>query len=848
MNIAKLSKAGLPHLLAIAFFIVVSCLFFAPQFQGKVIQQGDVVSWESASREILDYKAKNGKQLLWTNSMFGGMPAYQIAMEYKGMFVTRLQALLSAGISGPAGVFLAMMVAYYIMMLILGTNIWLAAIGSVGFSLATYNLVLLEAGHTNKLNTLVYLPLIVAGLYQLFFKRGYLSGGVLLAVGACGNLAANHIQMTYYFLICLVLLGLIWVVNMIQKKEWASIFKVLAICGLSAILALGSVATNLWPTYEYTQDTMRGKPVLEQKAGAATSSSNTDGLAWDYAMQWSNNWLDVMAVLIPRAAGGGSGEKVNRGQTYSVLRANGQPLLEDGSMQLPLYWGNLPFTSGPAYFGAVFCFLFVFGLALVRDAIKWWAGLSVLLTILLSLGNNMEWFQRLFFDYLPIYNKFRAPSSILTITMFFIPLLGMLAVSRVFDGAYSQKEVLRALAIGGGLTGAVCLFFTLVGPSFFDFVGPGDSGYQKEFVSILQKDRADFLVKDGWRSFFLIAACTGILWAYIRKMAPASVLTVGLGLLVLIDLFGVGRRYLGPENFVAQKDYSVQFQPRAVDQQILNLESSRGDYRVLDLSVNTFNSSALSYFHNSIGGYSAAKFQRYQDIIDFHISRGNEKVLDMLNGKYVITENQQLQVRNSALGPVWLIDSIITVGSANAEIEALNTFNASAQAVVLDAEFGDYIKGFDPAKGGDIRLTKYDPQHLEYAADLPSEQMAVFSEIWYGPDKGWKAIIDGKPVEYIRANYILRALRIPAGKHKVEFVFEPRSVALGTTISSISSLIVLLGFLGVAGFYFWKWAQNPVPPKPLPVFSRPGEAVNTRQTKASGPASASSKRPKPGKK
>lgn len=848
MNISNLFKAGLPHLFVIAAFIVVNGLFFAPQFQGKILQQGDIVSWEAAAKEITTYKAKNGKPLLWTDAMFGGMPAYQIAMEYKGMFVTKIQGVLSAGITGPAGVFLAMMVSFYIMMLIMGTNSWLAAIGAFGFGLATYNLVLLEAGHTNKLNTLVYLPIVVAGLYQLFFKKEYRSGGVLLAVGACGNLAANHIQMTYYIVLCLVLLVLIWAVGIIRKQEWGTLFKVFAIGVLAAVLALGSVASNLWPTYEYTQDTMRGKPILESKAGVGVSSSTTDGLAWDYAMQWSNNWQDVVSVLIPRAAGGASGEKVKSGQTYTALRASGQPLRSDGSMQLPLYWGSLPFTSGPAYFGAVFCFLFVFGLALVRDAVKWWAGLSVLMTVLLSLGSNMEWFQRLFFDYLPVYNKFRAPSSILTITMFFFPLLGMLAVTRVLEGTYGQKEVLRALGIGAGVTGGISLFFALLGPSFFDFVGAGDAGYQQELAAMLQKDRADFMAKDGWRSFFFILAAVGLLWAFIKKLAPASIVVLGLGILVVVDLWGVGRRYLGPESYVNKNAYDSQFQVRPVDQQILSIESSRGNYRVLDLSANTFNSSAASYLHNSIGGYSAAKFQRYQDMIDFHITKGNEQVLDMLNGKYVIAQNQQLQVRNSALGPVWLVDSIIPVGSANAEIEALNTFNAAEQAVVLDAEFGGYIKDFDPVKGGNIRLTKYDPQHLEYEADLPSEQLAVFSEIWYGPNKGWKATIDGKSVEHIRANYILRAMRIPAGKHKVEFVFEPQSVALGSTISSISSLIVLLGFLGVVGFYFWKWAQNPVPPKPLPVFSKPEGVAKSRQTKASGPTPASSKRPKPGKK
>lgn len=816
MNISNLFKAALPHLISIAAFIVVSCLFFAPQFQGKVLQQSDIVSWEAASREILDYKEKNGEQLLWTNSMFGGMPAYQVAMQFKGMFLTKLQAILSVGISGPAGVFLAMMVSFYFLMIFIGVNTWLALFSAIGYGLATNNLVLLEAGHSNKLNALVFFPIIFLGLYDLFFKRQYFIGAVVLALGAGANLAANHIQMTYYFLLCVGLLVVVWIVKIITEQAWSVLMKVFVSSVVAAIFAFASAISIYWPTYEYSEATMRGKAILQtEKDNSGAQEAKPNGLGWDYAMQWSNGFQDLAAIIIPRAAGGSSSERVKSGAAYSALRASGYRLESDGAIRLPLYWGNLPFTSGPSYLGAVFCLLFVIGLVLVRDYFKWWMGLSVLLTVLLSMGSNFEGFQRLFFDYLPLYSKFRAPSSILTITICFLPVLGMLAVSKIIKGEYTQREVSRALWIGSGITGLVCLFFALTGRSMFDFSSAGDAGIQKELMDLLRQDRADFLVKDAWRSFFLITFATGLLFGYIQKWYSPTTLIVGLGLLIGIDIWGVGRRYFGPGNFVTKNDYQNQFQPRPVDQQILSLENRRGDYRVLDLSVNTFNSNVTSYLHNSVGGYSAAKMQRYQDLIDLHIAKGNQSVLDMLNTKYIISQDQQLQTNPNALGTAWFVDSVIIVNSPNEEIQALNNFDPANNAVVLDQEFDNYVGGFNPVKGGTIRLKDYDPMHMVYEVNVPSAQMAVFSEIWYGPDKGWTAKIDGKEAKHIRANYVLRALKIPEGRHTIEFVFSPDSVKGGMLVSSISSSLIWLLFIGIIGFNVRIWAKNNPVPEPI---------------------------------
>lgn len=846
---AAVKKGLITHLIALIALIVINALYFVPQFQGKVPKQSDIISFEAAYNEIKDYKAQKGEDLLWTDAMFGGMPTYQISTGLQGQYIKFVQKFLSFSFDWPVGLFLPMMIAFYAMLVIMGVHPWLAIFGAIAFGFNTNNFVLFEAGHSSKLSTLIYLSLITGSIYLLFYKKRYLIGGTLLALATAGNLAANHIQMTYYYFLCLLVLGFIWLWEMVKSKSWKPLFNTVGMLVFAAVIGVAAVVSNLWPTYEYAEDTMRGKPILKatEKVDSG-SSSTTDGLAWDYAMQWSNNWQDVLAGLVPRVVGGSSGEKVKEGVTYNAFRANPASLLPDGSVQLPLYWGELPFTSGPSYFGAVICFLFVFGLFFLKNSMKWWIGISVLLTILLSLGKNLEGFQRFLFDYLPMYNKFRAPSSAMTITGFFMPLLAILGISQIVKEQFNQKEAMRALGLSAGITGGLTLFFALFGSGFFNFSNAGDAGYQVELVNLLKQDRADFLRQDAWRSFFFIAVAAGLIWAYLQRWIQPVFLIFSIGLLSTIDLWSVGRRYLGPTNFVPKSNYSAQFQARPVDQQILNIESRRGDYRVLDLSANTFNSSAVSYFHNSIGGYSAAKLQRYQDLIEFHIAKGNEKVLDMLNAKYVITQDQQLRVRSSALGPAWLVESVLPVGSANEEIEALSTFDPANQAVVLEKEFKGYTNGFDPKKGGTIRLTTYDPQHMVYEANLPSEQLAVFSEIWYGPDKGWKAKIDGKEVPHIRANYVLRALRIPGGNHKVEFVFEPRSIIMGRLISAIASLIAILGFLVVAGVLFWKWYKNPVLPQGLLLFTQTAAPIKAGQTaKAKSPQPAA-KRPKPGNK
>ena len=452
---------------------------------------------------------------------------------------------------------------------------------------------------------------------------------------------------------------------------------------------------------------------------------------------------------------------------------------------------------------------------------------ATILTIVLSLEKNFAGLNQFLFAYLPFFNKFRAPSSILSITALFIPILGILGLSQILNGETNRADGLKALKIAAGVVGGIALLLGLVGPSMFDFSAAADAGLQQGGWSVdaIKADRASLLQSDGLRSFALIAISAGLIWAFLTDKIKQLPFIIGLGLLMIFDMWGVGKRYLDSEVFVSKAQYESNYTPRPVDQQIFQAEGiipvnkslentainpnyrslenirKRGNYRVLDMSIPTFESSRTSYFHNTIGGYSPAKMQRIQDVINKHITRGNQSVLHMLNAKYFINPQQQLQQNPNALSPAWFVESIRKVNTPNEEIDALSAFVPANEAIVLDGEFNNYIGTFDPQKNGQINLVDYKPNHLTYSTNATSEQLAVFSEVWYGPDKGWQAYIDEQPVDHIRANYLLRAMKIPSGQHTVEFKFEPKTFATTNTISLISSILLILSLLGFIG---WK--------------------------------------------
>ncbi len=832
-----------PHLAALVVFLLLSVAFFYPQLEGKKVEQGDVVQYLGMSQEVREYEEKTGEKSLWTNAMFGGMPTYQINTIKEGNTLRYLENVGRLGFKPPIGQFFIAMVGFYILMIVLGAEPWLALIAAVAFSFTTNNFILYEAGHDTKLKTITYSPLIAAGMI-LAYRRQLLSGGLLFALGVGLNVMSNHIQMTYYLILTLVILGIAQLVYDIRRGKLMDFLKATGVLLVAGLIGVGASASNLWVTYQYSQDTMRGEPILEKTSDEAQSSSETEGLAWDYAMNWSNGVIDLFASYIPGAAGGGTQETVGpESALYKDLQRKGARLPKE--LPAPLYWGDLPFTSGPIYFGAVVFFLFFMGLPLVKGPLKWWLALSVLFTFLLSMGKNLESLNRFVFEVFPLYNKFRTPQSILSVTAFLVPLLGFLALHRIASGKAGKQEMMRSLMIGGGVAGAIALFFWLLGPSFFDFRTPGDARYEQAGYSLeaLIADRKSLMRSDAFRTLALVALAAGLIWAFIQDRIRKPVLFAGIGLLVLFDLWSVGRRYLSPEAFVPKRDYAANFQPRPVDEQIL--QDSDPNFRVLDLTVNTYNSTTTSYFHKTIGGYHAAKLQRYQDIIDRHLTQGNQQVLNMLNTKYFIVQGPQGQPQvqsnaGSALGSAWFVDTLLMVDTPNQEIDALDDINTRTTAVV-HREFADYVSGLNngPRPGAIIELTSYAPNALTYQYEAPTERLAVFSETWYGPDKGWQAYLDDQPVEHIRVNYILRGMRVPPGSHTIRFEFDPALYRQGVLASSIFSSIILLGLLGYVGYFGYQRFQKlqnekPAPkPKPQPEREKP-TSTRSQKTRKKG--------------
>jgi hypothetical protein len=803
----KLIKSAGPHILAILSFLLISILYFLPQLQGKKIESNDIMHYRAMAHEVQQYKEKTGETALWTNSMFSGMPVYQITGPQQKNLMKPVRDLQQLFITRPIGYFVGAMIGFYILMLVLGLNPLLGAIGAIVFAFSTNNLVLFEAGHMTKLASVFSMPLYLAGVL-LTFKKHYVYGFLLFSIGLAINILNNHLQMTYLLGILTAVLLVFYFFKYLKEKEMQHFVKVGILFAVGVVLAVATSASKIWTTYEYSKDTMRGKPILTAQSSTPNSSSETDGLEWNYAMNWSNGWKDLLSSYIPGAVGGGSAEPVGDNSAFvkQYRRLTGGRTLQD--KVAPLYWGALPGTSGPIYFGALIFFLFLFGALIVRGPFKWWLVVGVVLTMFFSLGKNFEVFNRFFFDYFPYFNKFRAPNSILSITALLIPLMAILGIREITRYPDRKEEFIKKLYISFGILGGITLILALAGGALFDFRAPGDARYeQMNLLDALISDRKALLQSDSFKSFFYMLLGAAAIWLYLKKKLKLTYMVLAIALISFIDLFSVGSRYLNHKDFERSGRIAQDFRKRPVDEQILKDPDIH--YRVLDLSINTFNSSMSSYYHKTIGGYHAAKLQRYQDLIDRHISQNNMEVLNMLNTKYVIQgqPGQETVVNNyDNHGDAWLVDQLSQVEDANAEIEALNAFNALEEAF-YHQEYADYIGGFDPNGNGSILLTSYAPDRLTYQSNTNSDEFAVFSEIWYGPDKGWTAYVDGNESDFIRVNYALRGMKIPAGQHEIVFEFKPRSYYLGEQISMLSSgvlLLLLLLALGRDAFDYFK--------------------------------------------
>lgn len=797
-------KVILPHVISIFIIFLVNLIYFFPQLNGKVVQQSDIISSTQANKAIRDYNQQFDKTYLWNPAQFSGMPMLTNAPSTSNA-LWKVYTVMKLGFKEPMGLYFVGCVLAYFMFVFLGFSPWMSLIFSFPVILTTSNLILWEAGHNSKIRTLIFTPLLIGGVLSIFEYRKYWLGFLLLAVGFSFSFYTRHPQMTYYVLLVFLVYGIIVLYDTVRSKDWGHFGKGTALVVLATLLGLCTSASKVWSLYDYSSSTMRGEAILKtENENQAKSSSEVDGLEWNYAMNWSNGVGDLMATFIPGFQGGGSRQEVSTSSaTYKAYRTN----------IAPLYWGVLPPTVGPMYQGASILFLFVLGLFIVKGKLKWWLGIGAIWMAILSMGINASFINRIVFDYFPFYSSFRAPQSVLSVASFFLVILSAKALQEIISTkvptakSKRRKKHLRhkkSLLFAYGICGGLALIFALIGTSIFDFTAATDAQYiqQGADVTPFVSDRKSLFVSDSWRSFLIVSAIGALIYFYHRGKLKPNYVIIGTGLIVLFDLMGVSTRYLSHDNFVNGQVMSQNFRERPVDTQIKNSEQDRSLYRVHDLTINTWNSSEASVFHNTIGGYSPAKMQRYQDLIDNHITQSNIRVLDMLNTKYFITNSEsgqpRVQQNPGAIGPAWFVSNIVSVSTPREEIGSLNAFDPKEQAIVLSSEFPGYIDGLLEGRDSSatITLSSYEPDELVYQSSSNREMLAVFSEIWYGPNKGWRAYLDGNPVEHIRANYALRALRVPPGNHEITFSFRPQSFYLGETISLGSSVLLILLVLG----------------------------------------------------
>lgn len=835
-------KSLIPHFIAIAVFTGITLVYFSPILEGKKLYQTDKVNYIGMSKEIKDHRAEYGEEPLWTNSMFGGMPAYQISTLYGANLVRYIDKLFQGFLPRPAGLVFLYLIGFYILLMSLKIDYRLAIFGAIAFAFSSYFFIILEAGHNTKAHAIGYMaPLLASVLMTIRGK--WLTGGVLTALFTSLILYANHLQITYYLVMLFFILGMVKLIEAVKENHLKSYLKSVVVLLLAGLLGASTNITRILTTAEYGEESMRGKSELTNDL-----HNKTSGLDKDYVTNWSYGKAESFTLLIPNFHGGSSMESFltnKESKTYnSYINYRPKNQLEANQLQqlqqnTVTYWGAQPFTSGPVYAGAIVCFLFIVGLFLIKGYMRWWVIITTILMLTLSWGKNFMPLTDLFLDYFPGYNKFRAVSTTLVIVEFLLPLLAFVGLHKLL-GNSDKIESKKAIKWGFIISGGLCFLFALMPTIILSFEGVRDVFIPEKFYWLLdaiQSDRASLLSADAWRSFIFILMSATVLWLYLRKNLKKQYVIFIVGLLIVGDMWTVNKRYLDNGDFQSETNFNVAepFKPTNGDIQILlnengNLQEpyspkdlnkivkNKGfsyalntitkqtdpNFRVFNKVVNTFNDASTSFYHKSIGGYHGAKLKRYQELIDAHIDiekeNINKSVLNMLNTKYVIEINQKKQIelknhKTEALGNAWFIKEIQLVANADEELAALSAINTAEKAVV-DIRYEDMITNFNFDSLASIQLTNYKANHLTYTTNCNQEQFAVFSEIFY--DKGWNAYLNGELVPHFRANYVLRAMSIPAGNNQIEFKFEPTAYNTGERISFAGSTVLLLLLLGVA--------------------------------------------------
>ncbi len=781
------------HLIVLVSFLLISSIYFAPTFSGKVLVQSDMIGYEGKAKEIKDFQKEYNRTPLWSNAIFGGMPSYMVVGPYKSNLFIYFNKLL--GFFKPISMFMLMAVCFYLLMIYVKVRPWIAGLMSVAFAFSTYYVAAFEAGHISKLYSIAYFPIILLSVLKLIRKE-YLSGTTLLALAVTLSLMNGHYQMIYYFFLALIPLVFIELYKIVRENDYSHLLKLLLGLTLSLVIGIGTSFSKLYTSQEYAAESIRGKAILspETLGGAELSNSASDGLGWAYAMEWSHNFVDLASTVIPGYAGGSGSELIDSDyKLFNILKQNGRPI-NDGKIEAPLYWGGMPFTGGPSYLGVTLIFLFLFGAIAVKHELRVWLIVATGLMLLLSLGKYLSWFQEPFFNYLPYYNRFRAPSSIVTVAAFTIPVLAGLGLERI-SKMKKSKKLNRDVFIAVGISIGTLLVLLVIGMTSLSFTGLAEN-YPEQVMAPLKSDRAKLLTSDGLRSIVLVLLTSGLVFLKMRQKIKLNVMLAGLTILVLYDFGGINMRYFKNSDFITKSVYSRLFAERPVDQQIKSLEGDRSLYRVYEESPRAFRSNTSSYHHNMIGGYHPAKMQRMQDLLDGYIGTGVShpaklNVLNMLNAKYIVKTDGTLTTNTDALGHAWIVSGVKGASTADQEFQFISNIDLRTNAVVHE-EFLPQLANRNEYKGqGNIRLIYNRLDELKYESKTTSPELVVFSEMWYGKP-GWNAYIDGNRQQHIRANYALRALEIPAGEHDIEFRFEPKSFYTGELVSFISSLLLIL--------------------------------------------------------
>ncbi|MDR1729220.1 MAG: YfhO family protein [Prevotellaceae bacterium] len=805
----------LPHIGIIFSFLVLSFIFFSSVLEGKRLKTNDVESWAYFSKETTDYNKTHDEPTLWTNSQFGGMPTYQIAMPHNQNIMNRIYYhLLVEPMSEPVLVLFLYLTCFYILLICLGCNKWLAVVGSLACSFGSYNLIIIAAGHITKAKVIAFMAPLIGSIW-LAFRKDKIIGSLLTVIFLNLAIGSNHVQILYYTLFILVFFGIVELIYAIKERQLKNFFQTSGLLFAAAIIAIGANATLLYTTYEYSKYTMRGDSNgLTKKEGNDTKPG---GLDKDYITAWSYGIDESFTMLIPDFKGGASGGTLSAGsETGKELKKMGYSNVEE--MQLPLYWGTQPFTSGPVYLGAIVCFLFVLGFCLVDNRTKWWLLPVIVLTLMLSWGRNFMPLTDFFIDYIPLYNKFRTVSMILVATGLCMSIMAFLGLRAFLKEDADKQKNKRALYVAAGVAGGLCLIFWLIPSLSGNFISQSDAQLPEILQKTLPVDRASLLRSDAFRSLVFIVLAGAILWFYNEKRRfNIHFVYALLAILVLADLWTVDKRYLNDANFEKKSKVGV-LQPSEADKFILQDKST---HRVLDITVNIFNDAKPSYFHHNIGGYHAAKLSRYQDLIDYHLANDIQKllqglntartreeqenafrnahILNMLNMKYLIHDPKSMPIVNPAAnGNAWLVSSYRIAGNADEEMLMLGQIDTRNE-LVADKLFAGMLTDINNRDTtAAIELLSYAPNKLVYAFSSQSDQIAVFSEIFY--DKGWNAYINGEKVPYFRADYLLRAMPLKAGNYTIEFKFEPQSFLIGNAVATVCSVLFIVLLIGYVVF------------------------------------------------